>query len=145
MLPALEKQFGSKVKIVLRHMPIDTTCNPHIPESRHPRACQAARVVEAARILGGSEVFWEAVNLLLRNQERIDQGNWERFAQVLGLDAAQFTRTMDSQQVSDRIAEDVGLAHRLGLTHTPAFYFNSKRVERAYDGAVWRELVAELD
>ena len=56
------------IRYTFRHYPFDGSCNKNIPYDRHPLACWAARVAEAAGQLAGSDGYWKAHVWLFENQ-----------------------------------------------------------------------------
>ena len=149
----LEPMFGERLKIVFKHYPASTECNPHIPHNMHPAACAASRAAEAARVLGGNDAFWKAHDLMFANQGRL--ANPTRYlpelAKGLGFEWETFRETMDSDAVRNRIREDVELAKKIKLRGTPSLYLNGRHVpsvcrpvkvfwqevERRLTGKVW--------
>jgi protein-disulfide isomerase/uncharacterized membrane protein len=144
LVPHLEKVFGGTVKFTVRHMPVDPACNPYLGPTQQPRSCEAARAVEAARQIGGPEVFWKMIDLLFRNQAQLSDVDWTAFASQLGLDPVKLLAAMNDTSVIDRIAQDVELAHRLRLSHVPAFYLNDTFMDQPTNLYRWKELAERL-
>ena len=49
--------LGSRLNVMIRHLPLCKSCNAGARTDRHPNACQAAYAAEAARIVGGEDAF----------------------------------------------------------------------------------------
>ncbi len=126
----LEPLFGERLKIVFKHYPASTDCNPHIPRNMHPAACEASKAAEAARLLGGNDAFWKAHDLLFANQrELINSARYlPQLAKILGFEWKTFRQTMDSDEVRRRIQEDMELARKIRMRGTPAPYLNGRHV-----------------
>jgi len=77
------RQPGATIRVVFRHFPLDSACNPKIPSHLHPDACLAAVAAECAAEQGK---FWAYHNLLFDNQQRL--GREERAGAVAGRGAA---------------------------------------------------------
>ncbi|MBN1511404.1 MAG: thioredoxin domain-containing protein [Phycisphaerae bacterium] len=140
----LEPMFGDRLKIVFKHYPASPECNPYMSRNMHPAACEASKAAEAARLLGGSDAFWKAHDLLFANQARMT--NPARYlpelAKALGFEWEAFREAMDSATVTNRIREDIELARKIRLRGTPSPYLNGRHVPsvcRSVD-VFWREV-----
>lgn len=134
--PFLEEQvlplFGGRVRTVFKHYPIDQSCNEHTSRTLHPHACQAARLVEAARLQGGNETFWRAHDLLFAHRRRHSAQHApdvEGIASALGLDVERLKQDIQSVAVAERIDEDAALARSCGVNGTPAVFIARRRVD----------------
>ena len=72
-LAQIEKEYGDKVRIAFKHMPL----------SIHPQAAQAHAAAEAAHRQGK---FWEMHDRIFANQRDLSEETLERYAQEIGLD-----------------------------------------------------------
>lgn len=147
----LEKQvqplFGGNLLVWFKHYPLDTTCNPLTSELKHPHACDAARMAEAARVLKGNIGFWLAHDFLFEHQAEIRSGlvTPERVAEHVGVDAAALRTTMMSEGVTKRLMEDFQGARAANLPGTPGVYINDRRVENfAMDNMRFWDLLADM-
>jgi len=155
----MARQVRGGVRFYFKHWPIGTACNPTSRWDLHPLACQAARAAEAARILGGDEVFWKMHDLLFDTQKDWkDKPDFPAMARGLGLDEARFRQTMDSPEVARRIRQSIEAGDRLGLelveakvltepqrdlvrvTSTPAVYVDGKRLASPRHARTWRTI-----
>jgi protein-disulfide isomerase/uncharacterized membrane protein len=128
------------VRLVFRHFPLDTSCNPTLRRSVHPRACEAAVAAECAGELGK---FWEFHDYLFDNQETHD---YVAAARALGLDAEQFQSCLRSGRGRAAVARDVAAASSLGVESTPTLFFNGRVVRGALDGHLYEvALLIERD
>lgn len=124
--------FDGRLHIVFKHYPIDQECNKLASRTLHPHACSAARIAEAARMLGGNESFWQAHDLLFEMQSaetRHSEYEVATIAKRLGLDESKLIATMQLEEVGQRINEDAALAKTCGVNGTPAVFVNGKRVD----------------
>ena len=135
--------FGDKLAVTFKHFPADTTCNRRIRKTLHSKACLASEAVEAARMLGGTQGFWKAHDLLMESQDQLrDDDFYAELAGTLGFDNERFVEAMESQAVKARIAEDIELAVNIGLRGTPAVYVEGRQVpsfSREQD-VFWKEV-----
>ena len=136
VLPAM----GDRLRIVYKHFPLEPECNPLLPQTVHPQACEAADVAEAARSLGGSEAFWKMHDLLFANQDGLGQAPWTRLATEAGLDPARLSELAASRAFRDRIREDTELGARLQLQSTPTVFLDGRKLEQWQRLDVWQAL-----
>lgn len=119
----LGEEYGDKVKFVFRHLPL---------RNIHPNAQSAALAAEAASKQGK---FWEMHDRLFETQSSWgqvasnQQKLFEEYAKELGLDEAKFRADYTDSTTSERINRDVNSATQLGITGTPAFILNGKRID----------------
>jgi len=112
--------FGD-VRYVWRHLPLLDV---------HPNAQFAAEAAEAAERQGA---FWAMHDLLLDHQGALLTADLVGYAERLGLDVARFTRDLRCHVGADRVAQDVDSADLSGVSGTPTFFLNGRRLHGAYD------------
>jgi protein-disulfide isomerase/uncharacterized membrane protein len=124
------------VSLSLIQFPAQGSCNPTLSPNinMHPSACLTAQMAEAAGIMGGPEAYWEMSFRLFeymsqrdglgRAPSTVPDATIDRWAAELGLDPAAFRRTMASDEVAQRIADDARLARAVGTTQTPMVFIN---------------------
>ena len=124
--------FDNRLRIIFKHYPSSNLCNPYVKQKFHGSACQAAKAAEAARLQGGSDAFWKAHDALFSAGEakQLAKFDYRKLAGDLGLDPDRFLADMQSQGVSARIAEDIELANKLGITGTPAVFVSERLVPK---------------
>ncbi|MFQ5589711.1 MAG: vitamin K epoxide reductase family protein [Phycisphaerae bacterium] len=123
--------FDGSLEVIYKHYPLDTQCNPRMKSVMHKHACHASRLAEAARLIGGNDAFWSIHDFFFENQDRLKSGVLaeEEIAQHVGMDLQQLRDAVASGQIDQRIAEDIALAARCGVTGTPALFINGKRLD----------------
>ena len=117
-------QYGDKIQFQFRNFPLT---------SLHQNAFAAARAAEAAAI---QNKFWEMHDLLY------NQGNWQQwtnasspetffnqYATQLGLNVDKFKQDYKSTAVNDLINADMAEGNRLGITGTPTFFVNGRKID----------------
>jgi protein-disulfide isomerase len=121
-------QYGTRVRYVVMNFPI--------PEL-HPGAMPAAEAAECANQQGK---FWEMHERLLRT-EAYDAASLKRQATALKLDRARFDRCLDSGAMRGLIKQhqDQGIA--LGVSGTPAFFINGRKIEGAMPLGVFAQAI----
>jgi protein-disulfide isomerase len=112
MQPLLERH-GDDIAVALRHLPLEI----------HTSAEGMAKAVAAAQRQGKA---WEMHARLIAWQGPAGQREFELVADELGLDRAKFLADFASAEVSAEVAEDLGLARRLGVTGTPGLFINGR-------------------
>jgi protein-disulfide isomerase len=92
----------------------------------HNNAYNAALAGQAAKLQGK---FNEMSDLLFANQEKLEEENLIKYAgEIPGLDVAKFTTDFKSTEVKASVDADIAEAKTRGISATPTFYINGKRV-----------------
>jgi protein-disulfide isomerase len=124
----LVEQFPNDIRYIYRHFPLVST---------HKNASSAARSAEAA---GRQGKFWEMHDLLFERQS-----DWSRegnpldkfvsYINELELDEDKFVGDYESDEVKQRVNDDLNGANRLRINSTPTFFLNGSRMDtpRNYD------------
>jgi len=121
VLEEVAKEFGDKVKLVVRNFPL----------AQHTHALKAAEASEAAREQGK---YWEYVALLFSNQKALEIDKLKEYASQLGLDRKKFDAALDSGRLSGKVKRDMADGEKIGVDSTPSVFINGKRArERTRD------------
>jgi protein-disulfide isomerase len=99
-----------KALFAFRHLPL---------RAQHADAFRASEESECAR---RQSKFWEAHDLLFRNQRMLHDLDPSTAARDLGLDDAQFRACMSSGATAAAVQRDVDTARSLSVSGTPAFF-----------------------
>lgn len=123
--------FDGRLRLVFKHYPLDPKCNDRVRLPAHPHACNAAKIAEGARLIGGSDAFWSAHDYLFSHRDTIRAGTMkpDAVAQAINVDPARLREAMTSAEIQDRIDGDVAQAARCALTGTPSVFVNGKNVD----------------
>ncbi len=123
----LEKDYGDRVRFVMRHFPL----------AQHQFALIAAKAAEAA---GRQGKFWEMHDLLFANQttwsnQAAALPTFTEYAQTLGLAGDRWKADLDLPEISDKISAQHASGARSGVNSTPTFFLNGKKMDqpRGYD------------
>lgn len=116
MLKQALSRFGSKVRFVVRDFPL---------EAVHGHGFDAARAAGAANAQGK---FFEYIELLYKHQKELDAGSLKRYAEQLGLNAAQFEIDFSSERIAAEVRKDMSAGEALGISGTPTIFVNGRRV-----------------
>ena len=132
---AIEKEYGNKIKIVWRHMPLPF----------HKNAPQAAEAAQEAFAQKGSSAFWafhdKVFNADGSDEDRTSRPNLEKVAQDLGLDMDKFKAAIDSNKHKAKIDADAELGNKAGINGTPAFVINGYYVSGAQPESAFKKLI----
>ena len=140
---ALQKHSG-RMRVTYRNFPQDSDCNPHYPRRFHPAACNAARAAEAARLVGGADKAHQMRSLMYQRQRELEANRYQAWASEIGLDATAFAAAMQSNQVDQRITEDMALGGKLGLEAMPVLFLNGRRLRFWQSAAIWDALLSDI-
>lgn len=98
-----------KVRFVMREFPL---------ENLHSRAEEAS---EAALCAGDQGKYWEMHDALFNDQRANTDEDFQRFAEEMGIDTADFALCMLEDRHMERINSDVVEGQKLGVSGTPSF------------------------
>ena len=135
-------EFRKDVKIVYLNYPLDSTCNPHLDQARHPAACLAAQAALCAYKQGNAS-FWKLHDLIFKNQDHLTQHLIiEELAPKVGIPATQMRQCIESGQSDSMIAEDIEMGQKAELQGTPAIYINGRYLNGWAQPSVLRTIIA---
>lgn len=128
----IEAMFDRKLRVVFKHLPFDTDCNPYLDGSMHEHACFASKLAEAARMTAGNDAFWRVHDFFFAHRDDLERGKLtlEQVCAETKLDAAAIKSKMEDPAIVERIHADIELAKNLEIDGTPAVFVDGKRVER---------------
>ena len=112
----LLSEYEGTLKYVMRNFPLS---------SIHPQAQRAAEAAECAEEQGR---FWEYHDLLFQHTPALAIENLTAYATEAGLDTERFQDCPESGRKADVVAEDLEEGLSYGVTGTPAFFINGRRV-----------------
>ena len=130
-LPQLLSNYGSNIKYVARNFPI---------ASIHPDAVGAAVAAECAYEQGR---FWEYHDLLFQNQDRLGAVGLKEHASLAGLDADEFGTCLESAAALERVARDFQDGQSYGVSGTPTFFINGRRLVGARPLSAFQAIIDE--
>ena len=128
LVTQLYQEYGDRVRFVTRHFPISNI---------HQNAISSAKAAEAA---GRQDKFWEMHDVLFENQgkwsnERNPEDLFVSYAKSIGLDKEKFLADYNDGSIDDKVDSDRNGASRAGVTGTPTFFLNGKKINnpRGYE------------
>jgi protein-disulfide isomerase len=128
-LDQLKAEYEGKVRLVYWQLPLSQI---------HANAQKAA---EASLCAEDQNMFWELHDAMFAEQSMLSVADLKRKAGRLGLDQATFDACLDSGEHAPRVAADVRMAERLGISGTPAVFVNGRPVE---GGAIPLDMLVEI-
>lgn len=129
-LAQIEKEYGDSVRIVFKHLPLDI----------HPDARAAHAAAEAAHRQGK---FWPMHDRIFQNQRDMRAETLEGYAKEIGLDMDRYRKDVVSDDVKERIEEDLAQAQKLGVSGTPAFFINGRNLSGAQPFPNFKRMIDE--
>ena len=114
-------EFGtSTIRFVTRNFPLPG----------HQNADEAARAVEAAHIQGA---YWKMHDVLFERQkfwedETSPDQKFLSYADMLGLNTSTFMADYNSDEVKNKVQNDIRVATGAGIDRTPTFFINGERI-----------------
>lgn len=134
ILKQVQQQFDKEIYFQFRNYPLTNA---------HPNAFAAARAAEAAGLQGK---YWEMHDLLYETQQQWSQMSdavpaFEGFAKQLSLNVTKFKTDFASSKVNDLINADLAEGTKLGITGTPTFFLDGKKLDPSPQDAAGFEKV----
>ena len=127
-LTALQASRPDQVKIAWYNFPMHTACNADAPKDMHPRACAAAAAGVCAQEQGK---FWEMHDMLFFNSAKLSDRELRSYAGELGLDVRAFDACMRKPETEARVRADAAVGKAAGVSGTPTFFINGRRLSGA--------------
>jgi protein-disulfide isomerase len=119
---------GPALRVIFRHFPLDSSCNPGVAQGLHPAACLAAVAAECSREQGR---FWEYKKLLFENQKQLGREFLIGYARRLNMDEAAFVSCLGSEEMASRVKRDASDGVALGIESTPTLFINGRLIRGA--------------
>ncbi|APX00460.1 DsbA family protein [Arthrobacter sp. QXT-31] len=121
LVEKLKKEYGDRITFVNRYFPIPS----------HRNSGTAALAVEAAAQQGKyQQMYTRMFDTQPQWGEKQDSqaALFRTYAQDLGLDMAKYDATVAAEATKDRIRKDIADGKALGVTGTPTFFLNGKKL-----------------
>ena len=118
--------------LVVKHYPLDSTCNQALTRQVHPYACMAAELSRC----GGEQGQYREVFEYLMQYKGFEEGDsaallldmlYKELAS-LGLDETALKACMESDRQLEEVEADVNEGIALGIQGTPAVFVNGRQV-----------------
>ena len=119
MVPVLDEliqTYPGRVRLIVRDFPLPS----HQGSELVHEACLAAK--EQGK-------YWEMYHLLFANQQHLSRSDLLNYASKLHLDTSKFERSLDVHQYRTQVEESAAEGVALGVTATPTFFFNGRKLQ----------------
>jgi protein-disulfide isomerase len=126
----LEQAYGDDLRIAFKHNALPM----------HNRAKAAAIAAEAA---GKQGKFWEMHDKLFANAKELTDENFVKWAEEIGLDAAQFKKDLADPALAKKVDDNQAQGGKLGARGTPAFFVNGRYLSGAQPADAFKKLIDE--
>jgi protein-disulfide isomerase len=121
VLRSIHATFGPQLQIVLKHFPLDETCNP-AKQTQHPGACNLALVAQCS---AEQRHFWATERLLF---QAFDSDNALPLLAGAGVDMKRLNACRTQGKAAAKVRADAALGSSLGVSGTPALFVNGRQV-----------------
>jgi len=133
VMPAVKKilaEYKGKIRWVMRDFPL----------SFHKRATPAA---VAAHCAGKQGKFWNMYGKLFENQTKLSDSDFDKYASAIkGLDKKKWTTCVKSPgAINAKIKENIDTGAKLGVSGTPAFFINGRRLSGALPYSEFKRVI----
>lgn len=129
----LKKEYGDKVRIVFKHLPLDF----------HPLAMPAARYFEAIALQdhAKAEKFHD---LVFENQGAMKNKGEALFKELtkkVGADLKKVEAALNNEKITQRINADLEEARKFNFSGTPGYLVNGVSLKGAYPLPAFKEII----
>jgi protein-disulfide isomerase len=129
-LDEVEKNYGDKVRVVFKNLPLDF----------HKNAFGAAEAALCAKDQGK---FWDMEKRLFSNQGELDADKLPGHAKEVGLDVGKFEACMKARTYKAHIEKDMATAEKITATGTPAFFIMGRKIGGARPFEDFKKIIDE--
>ncbi len=116
-----------KVVFIFRTFPLQSDCNDMVKRAISPRACEAARVLEASFLVGGEQAFRKARLWFVKNSAQLPPSLIAPVASACNIAPEALAKAIDDPRIAARIGAYVESAKQLGVDTSPTIFVNGKR------------------
>jgi protein-disulfide isomerase len=140
-------KYPNQLRLVVKHFPLDKTCNEHVTGQLHPAACPAAVAVEAARAIGGDAAYFQMYDELFAHQGEFAK-SMIAFVKAAcernGISNDELWKKINTKSAWDRVKQQTAQVGQLGVDGTPTIFYDGRKVagwanSKFWDFVMWRE------
>jgi protein-disulfide isomerase len=133
LVKQIKQEYNANIQVVVRYYPLPG----------HPNSMTAARLAEAA---GQQEQFWQMHDLLFDTQELWGESKKSNeyffdLASQIDVDIPQLKKDFESQKVIDRVNRNKIEGTKIGVSGTPSFFLNGKKLRNPSSIAEFKTLI----
>jgi protein-disulfide isomerase len=132
-LKQLEQAYPGKLRFVFKHSPLPF----------HQNALPAALAAEEGRLQKGDAGFWAMHDALFESNPALDAAALEKVGASVGLDVARLRTALSQKTQEPRVRRDQAQVAAVGVTGTPTFFVNGRKLVGAQPFEAFKTLVDE--
>ncbi len=137
----MKKEFGDSIQVVFKNYPLDNACNAGIPRKMHENACTAAILTRCAGAIGK---FWDLHDKIFDRQKDISASNLVSWAREVGLTDSQIKECQASNDILNKIKDDINVGNQAGVDSTPTIFINGQKFVGQRSGETLRAEIQKL-
>jgi protein-disulfide isomerase len=130
-LMSVYQKYNGNVAVIFKNFPLTTI---------HPNAYNSALAAECANEQGK---FWEYHDYLFSHNNALSPLELKNYAGDLALDTARFNECFDKQRYAFNVQRDMDVGRQLGISGTPAFFINGRRLSGAQPEIEFTKIIDE--
>lgn len=133
VLPTIDqilKEYPKDVRVIFKHQPLPF----------HKNAKPAAIASMAAHQQGK---FWEFHDKAFANQRELNDANYEKWAQEIGLNMAKFKAALADPAIAAKVDADAKYGMGVGANGTPTFFINGRELSGAQPFPNFKAIIDE--
>ncbi|MFZ1685263.1 MAG: thioredoxin domain-containing protein [Candidatus Zixiibacteriota bacterium] len=121
----------TKMVLIYRTFPLQADCNDMVKRPINPRACEIARLMEAASIAGGENAFRALQNWIVARLDSLPPPETlvDAAARGCNLPPAALKAALNDPQIDARIGQNIEAAKQLGVDASPTVFVNGHRLK----------------
>ncbi|NCN28513.1 thioredoxin domain-containing protein [bacterium] len=123
-------EYGDKIKLVFRHMPL----------SFHPEA-EPSAIASMCAFKEGK--FWEMHDKMFEFQKDLSTESYKKWAGEIGLNQEAFDKCFDNKETQAAVKADMDAAEAMGVNSTPTFFVNGKKIAGALPFGQFKAMIDE--
>lgn len=131
--PTIKKivsEYGEEVVFYYRNFPLES----------HENSFEAAL---AGYCANEQDKFWQYHDLLFESQDKLDKDSLKNYASELELNIESFNLCLDEEKYKNEVERDINDAEKAGVTGTPTFFINGRKVVGAQSFEVFDDIIKE--
>lgn len=132
VIKKIKKQYGKKIKHVVKHFPLPFHHNAPLASEASFCAYEQDR-----------KYFQKLNDLMFENQSQLDLSGLKELAKNAGLKIDQFSKCLESHKYAKKITSDITQGQQLGIKSVPVFFVNGKLVNGAHPINVFQDIINE--
>ncbi|MBI2392114.1 MAG: thioredoxin domain-containing protein, partial [Deltaproteobacteria bacterium] len=113
-LKQLREQYGDKIRVVWKDLPLDF----------HKNAMPAASAAMVAYLAKGNDAFWKIHQKMFENQQQLSEENYVKWLAEVGVDKASYDKL--KPQAETKVKASLDLSKQLGIQGTPNFLIDGE-------------------